>query len=239
MKDTVTSERFDLLEPGSVLLNFKEEFDDLGQDVYHPAETGGRSRRLAQHYATFDPTTGDASVTRLKTQLFLQGETNKLTGHIARPIEPTRSSTDMTPYIKWGFQQIQERFPLDELEQEWLVNTHLIRTHALETKEGVPVPEGIHQDGVDFLIMGAVSRDNVKGGVSTVHRADDGPAIFETTLTPGQAILIDDSQLFHMASSVVPENGGTGYRDMILMGFHFWSRDHYRYDWKDNVYVAE
>jgi hypothetical protein len=239
MKDTVTSERFDLLEPGNVLLSFKDEFDDLGQDVYHPAETGGRSRRLAQHYATFDPTTGEANVTRLKTQLFLQGETNKLTGHIARPIEPTRAETDMTPYIKWGFRQIQERFPLDDLEREWLVNTHLIRTHALPTKAGVPVPEGVHQDGVDFLIMGAVSRENIEGGVSTVHRSESDPPIFETTLMPGQAILIDDSQLFHMASSVVPKSGGAGHRDMILMGFHFWSRDHYRYDWKDNIYVAE
>ena len=214
MKDTVTSERFDLLEPGNVLLSFKDEFDDLGQDVYHPAETGGRSRRLAQHYATFDPTTGEAHVTRLKTQLFLQGETNKLTGHIARPIEPTRAETDMTPYIKWGFRQIQERFPLDDLEREWLVNTHL-------------------------MIMGAVSRENIEGGVSTVHRSESDPPIFETTLMPGQAILIDDSQLFHMASSVVPKSGGAGHRDMILMGFHFWSRDHYRYDWKDNIYVAE
>lgn len=230
------TQRFDILEPGSLLLSYAPHFEDLGPDLYHPAEQGGRSRRLAQHYATFDPKTGKVSVTRLVTQPFLQGDTNKLTGHIERPIEPTLPTTDMTKYIEFGFKAIQERWPLDDLEKEWLVNTHLIRTHAKGKQLGVPVPEGVHRDGVDFLIMGSVSRKGISGGVSQVYEAvDDQEPVFSTTLQPGQAILIDDDKLFHMASPIEAENG-EGHRDMILMGFHFWSRDHYRFDWRDYVY---
>ncbi|WP_414470951.1 2OG-Fe dioxygenase family protein [Microvirga sp. M2] len=227
--------RFDILEPGPILLNYAPEFETLGPDVYHPAEKGGRSRRLAQHYATFDPKTGEVKVIRLMTQPFLQGETNKLTGHIERPIEPTLPTTDMTKYIEYGFKSIEERWPLDGLENEWLVNCHLIRTHARGPQQGVPVPEGIHRDGVDFLIMGAVSRNGISGGVSHIYESPDQKPIFETTLMPGQAILVDDQKLYHMASSIVATDG-EGHRDMILMGFHFWSRNHYRFDWRDHVY---
>lgn len=227
--------RFAILEPGEVLLSHKADFEALGPDVYHPAEIGGRSRRLAQHYATFDPKTGESTVKRLKTQLFLQGEWNELTGHIERPIAPALPKTDFSKYIKWGFGQIQERWPQDGLENEYLVNCHLIRTHAKDDIEGVPVPEGVHQDGVNFLIMGSVSRESINGGVSYVYQAKNADPIFETVLTPGEAIIIDDTQLFHMASPIVATDG-EGHRDMILMGYHYWSRDHYRFDWTDNIY---
>ncbi len=227
--------RFDILHPMELLTGFEETFNNLGQDVYHPAESGGRSRRLAQHFATFCPETGEASITRLKTQPFLQGEWNKLTGHIERPIASALPETDFTDYIKWGFESIQERWSQNGLENEFLVNCHLIRTHAFGDTAGVPVPEGVHQDGVNFLVMGSVSRKNITGGVSYVYETPDDDPICETTLNPGQAIIIDDTKLFHMASPIIAIDG-EGYRDMILMGFHYWSRDHYRFDWKDNIY---
>lgn len=232
---TQSEPRFATLKADPILTEFTKDFDNLGEDVYHPAKIGGRSRRLAQHYATFDPVTGEASVTRLKTQLFLQGEWNKLTGHIQRPISSALPTTDFTNYIKWGFEQIQHRWPQNGLENEFLVNCHLIRTHAKGEIAGVPVPEGIHQDGVNFLVMGSVSRHNIEGGVSYVYEAADEQPIFETILNPGEAIIIDDVQLFHMASSIMATKS-EGHRDMILMGFHYWSRDHYRFDWKDNIY---
>ncbi|MDH2343603.1 2OG-Fe dioxygenase family protein [Bradyrhizobium sp. SSUT77] len=234
---TKLTRKFDILEPGSLLTDFSPLFENLGPDVYHPAQTGGRSRRLAQHYATFDPKTGKISVTRLVTQPFLQGDYNKLTGHLERPIEPTLPDTDLSRFIEYGFKSIQERWPLDGRENEWLVNCHLIRTHAKGKQEGVPVPEGIHRDGVDYLIMGSVRRQDVSGGVSYIYDHVDGDPFFETTLTPGQAILIDDESLFHMASPVTATKD-EGHRDMILMGFHFWSRNHYRFDWKDHIYAG-
>lgn len=36
--------------------------------------------------------------------------------------------------------------------------------------------------------------------------------------------------------SPITANDNEGHRDMILMGFHYWRRDHYRYDWKDSIY---
>ena len=165
----------------------------------------------------------------------MQGQTNKLTGHIERPIESVNSDVDFTPYILNGFKTIQKRWPLNDVENEWLTNCHQIRTHAYNPKEGIPVPEGIHRDGVEYIMMGCVSRVEIKGGVSHVHDTAVSPPIFETTLEPGEAIIIDDRELFHMATPILA-NEDYGYRDMILMGFHFWSRGHYRANWRDNIY---
>ena len=227
--------RFAVLEPGALLTDYGRFHDDLGRDVYHPAETGGRSRRLAQHYATFDPVTGETRVTRLKTQPFLQGEHNRLTGHIERPIESALPEVDFKPYIAYGFREIHARWPLDDDEREWLVNCHQIRTHAFEDRTGDPAPEGIHRDGVEFIMMGCVEKRGVVGGVSHLYDGEDGVPLFGTTLEPGQVLLVDDRELHHMASPVVA-TAAEGHRDMILMGFHYWSRGHYRAEWRESLY---
>lgn len=229
------AKKFAVVDAGKVLLDYARSFEDLGPDVYHPAEIGGRSRRLAQHYATFDPHTREVRITRLKTQPFLQGEYNKLTGNIERPIESALPGVDFAPYIEFGFHQIDARWPLEGVEQQWLVNCHQIRTHAHGQQAGIPVPEGIHRDGVEYIMMGCVHKSSVVGGVSHVYEAEKTSPIFGTTLEPGQALLVDDRVLHHMASPVLA-TGEHGYRDMILMGFHFWSRGHYRAAWQDSLY---
>lgn len=229
------STKFAIVEPGEILTSFQRFHDTLGPDVYHPAEIGGRSRRLAQHYATFDPGSGKAKITRLLTQPFLQGKYNKLTGHIQRPIEPALPETDFKPYIRYGFKEIQSRWPLEGHEGEWLVNCHLIRTHAYEGQNGHPAPEGSHRDGVEFVIMGCVQKQNIVGGVSHLYEGDNSTPIHGVTLEPGQALLVDDRELFHMVSPVLA-TAKEGFRDMILMGFHYWSRGHYRADWRESIY---
>lgn len=229
-----------VIDFGSKLTVYSKNFVDLGEDIYHPKEKGGRSRRLAQHYATYNPLNGEMKVTRLITQPFIQGESNKLTGHIARPIESSLPECDLRPYVKLGFEQIKE---LDDFESEpsaWLVNCHQVRTHSASTRDGIPVPEGVHKDGADFVIMGCVDKKGVTGGVSTIHESEDGPDVFKTTLEPGKALVVKDREVYHMVSPISSINEGeSGYRDMILMGFHKWERDHYRFDWKDNIYSEE
>jgi hypothetical protein len=51
---------------------------------------------------------------------------------------------------------------------------------------------------------------------------------------PGDALLVDDREVFHMVSPLIAEEEG-GYRDMIIMGFHLWSRGKYRADWRLSI----
>ncbi len=226
------------IQLGSKLIDFQKYFVELGEDVYHRKEIGGRTRRLAQHYLTFNPETDEIKVTRLVTQPFIQGKTNKLTGHIARPIESSLAECDFRSYIKASFKHVLEiANDTPDTESKWLVNCHQVRTHSSPTQHGIPVPEGVHKDGADYVVMGCVDKQSVSGGISTIHESEDGPAMFETTLEPGNALLIKDREIYHMVSPIESiEKGATGYRDMILMGFHKWERNHYRFDWHEHIY---
>jgi hypothetical protein len=60
------------------------------------------------------------------------------------------------------------------------------------------------------------------------------PPVYGITLMPGDALLVDDREVFHMVSPLIAEEEG-GYRDMIIMGFHLWSRGKYRADWRLSI----
>jgi hypothetical protein len=227
-----TSENYTILNLGELVCQYQESFNDLGPDDYHPAENGGRTRRLGQYHARYDLKTGCTVISKLKTQPFLQGETNKLTGHIRRPFH--RVEVDLKPYITHGFAEVNKMWPLSGYGDEWLINCHQIRVHAAQAYEGIPVPEGVHKDGAEFVIMACVARDGVKGGISHIYEDENKPPVFGTTLMPGQAIMVNDKEVFHMVSPLIGV-GSHGYRDMILMGFHLWSHGKYAGDWTKNI----
>ena len=231
-----SDKKFAIIKPDKLLTQYARFCENLGDDPYHPRENGGRTRRLAQHYVTYEHKNEAIKITRLKTQPFLQGEYNKLTGHIERPFEDHLLETDMKGYIRYGFREIISRWPDEKNEFEWLVNCHLIRTHAFKDKAGDPAPEGVHRDGVEYIIMGCVGTCNISGAISTLYKSEEAnSAIYSCTLAPGEALLVDDRQLMHGVSPVVAK-GDPAYRDMILMGFHYWRRSHYRADWQVSLH---
>jgi hypothetical protein len=226
------AQKYAVVKLDDKLTQYRESFHNLGPDHYHPAEDGGRTRRLAQYHVSFDPLSKAADITRLNTQLFLQGPSNKLTGHIERAFDDVLD--DLKPYIENGLKTVDENWSLADYDNEWLVNCHQVRVHAKPQIKGVPVPEGIHKDGAEFVIMGCVAREGVKGGVSHIYEDDQLPPVYGVTLMPGDAIVVDDREVFHMVSPLIAENGH-GYRDMILMGFHLWSHGKYKGNWRENI----
>lgn len=224
--------KFAVIKLDDKLTRYRESFDHLGPDHYHPAAEGGRTRRLAQYHVKYDSKDRSSKITRLKTQLFLQGKTNKLTGHISREFEDVVD--DLKPYIDNGLRVVDDNWPLQDYDNEWLVNCHQVRVHAQADVKGVVVPEGVHKDGAEFVIMGCVAREGVKGGISHIYEHEDMPPVYGVTLMPGDAIVVDDREVFHMVSPLIAEST-SGYRDMILMGFHLWSHGKYRGNWKECV----
>jgi hypothetical protein len=70
-------------------------------------------------------------------------------------------------------------------------------------------PEGIHQDGADYIISALViERRGVKGGVSTVYGPDKRTEYLSATLLPGQGIFQADrgTDLWHDVSPVTIED---------------------------------
>lgn len=95
---------------------------------------------------------------------------------------------------------------------------HQIRVEASAGAEGLPTPEGIHQDGHRFVAQVFILRNAVDGGRSSFY--ENGMAVYETYLsTPFECLLVDDRRMHHGVSAIRPAGAGQGWRDMLLLDF--------------------
>ena len=97
---------------------------------------------------------------------------------------------------------------------------HQFRIEAQPGREGLPTPEGMHRDGVDFVLVLLVNRANIASGTTSIHTAE-GREVGRFTLTvPLDAALVDDSRVAH---GVTPVNAIDpslpAYRDVLIVTF--------------------
>ncbi len=80
-------------------------------------------------------------------------------------------------------------------------------------------PEGIHQDGMDFIVSAlVVERNNIRGGESIIYGYDKETPIFATELQSGQGIFQPDlgTDLWHEVTKIdVVDVAKPGYRSTI------------------------
>jgi hypothetical protein len=145
---------------------------------------------------------------------------NPVAGGIRRIYEPLEA--DLTPVIKVGIDALE----LDTSE-DWQINVHQYRTRATPEKPGELTPEGIHQDGHEFVMIAVLSRHNVSGGVTRLWRLGADEPFWTGTILAGQAILLDDRAIAHDATDVFAENGEPGYRDIFIVAFSRWKEKWY------------
>lgn len=87
-------------------------------------------------------------------------------------------------------------------------------------------PEGIHQDGMDYIVSALViERENVSGGESLIYNTSDSQKDFlEINLKKGWGILQPDkgSDLWHMVEPIEPiDKTKPAYRSSIGIDFSF------------------
>src|SRR3954470_4915970 len=145
---------------------FAASWNDLAPDEHLPE--GHRYRR--RRHATLSAVAGSAAFKREPHQPHYQGlEYNPLVGGIERWFEP------MLPDIVEGdsFRAILafclRFFGAMQPQSEWHIECHQFRIEALPGAVGRPTPEGVHRDGVDFVLVLLVNRVNIASGTTTVH----------------------------------------------------------------------
>ena len=81
---------------------------------------------------------------------------------------------------------------------------HQFRIEARSGEAGRPTPEGMHRDGVDYVLVLLVGRRNIQSGVTSIHDLD-GDKLGSFTLTePLDAALVDDDRVMHGVTPVEP-----------------------------------
>ncbi|QDV09406.1 hypothetical protein Poly30_49640 [Planctomycetes bacterium Poly30] len=196
---------------------FAASWDDLGIDE-HMADHGRYRRR---RHGVF--TAGrEGALTRLPDAPHFQDlEYNRLNGGVDRSFLPVEASAAATESFGCLARYGQRLFgALAPDVGHWLVEAHQFRIEARPGEHGQPTPEGVHRDGVDFVLVALVRRVNIQSGTTTIHDAE-GEELGEFTLThPLDLALVDDTRVWHGVTAVEPLDPAVpAYRDVLVLTY--------------------
>ncbi len=196
---------------------FAASWDDLGLDTY--MADGGRYRKRRHAVYTIRPE--EPAPRRAAHQPHYQSrDYNPMHGGIERwfePVEPAIGGSASTDAILRTCRALFERLsPV----RSWHVEVHQFRIEARPDELGQPTPEGMHRDGVDFVLVLLVRRRNVRSGVTSI-RAPDGRTLGSFTLAePMDAALVDDLRVMHGVTPVQPvDPAQPASRDVLVVTF--------------------
>jgi hypothetical protein len=202
-----------LRKPLSDLMALNPSWNDLPPDAY--LRDGGRYRKRRHTCFVVE---GDA-VTAVPHRAHWQPvEYNALHGGLERWFEPMHAevltSAAWTPLLR----ALAAVCSLLKGAQPWFVEAHQFR---IDTIDGIgrPTPEGAHRDGVDFVVVALVSREDVKGGETRVFDADGPNGIRFTMTEPWTLLMLDDARVIHETTPIQPVNQPGGHRDTLVLTF--------------------
>jgi hypothetical protein len=197
--------------------SYAATWNDLAQDAY--MADGGRYRR--RRFAAFEVAPG--ALARLPHQPHFQSlDYNRLNGGVERWFEPvtgliadhglTRQIMELALGVFGGLSP--------DPGLPWRAEFHQFRIEARAGEDAQPTPEGVHRDGVDWVIVMLVARENVAAGVTSIFDPA-GKSLGAFTLTqPLDAVFIDDNRVFHGVTAIEPvDPSKPAYRDVLVVTF--------------------
>ena len=100
------------------------------------------------------------------------------------------------------------------------MEVHQFRIEARAGEAGEPTPEGVHRDGVDYVLVLLVDRTNIESGTTTIHAADSRLLGSFTLTHPFDAALVDDARVFHGVTAVTPlDPAQAAHRDVLVVTY--------------------
>ena len=196
---------------------FAASWNDLALDTHLP--DGHRYRR--RRHGTFSALAGEAHFRREPHGPHYQArEYNSLVGGIERWFEPIlphiASGATFTSVVELGLALYGSLSPASD----WHIEAHQFRIEARADASGLPTPEGVHRDGVDYVTVMLVDRVNIRSGTTTMH-APDGTSLGSFTLTePCDAALLDDHRVMHGVTAVeAVDPSRPAWRDVLVVTY--------------------
>lgn len=198
---------------------FARSWDDLGLDTY--MADGGRYRKRRHAAFAVSGSADGAEVARKPHQPHYQSrDYNALNGGIARWFAPVADEVADGPALPAVLRLCHRVFDALTPAPAWHVEVHQFRIEARPGEEGRPTPEGMHQDGVDWVLVLLVRRENVAEGETSIHGPDRQRLASFTLAEPTDAAWVDDGRVFHGVTPVVPlDPGQPAYRDVLVVTF--------------------
>ncbi len=228
--DRLTRDGFDFVEGAAMrhLLEaaggtdwdgYRRSWDDLGPDRF--MADGGTYRK--RRFACFAVTESGLAPKPPQPHFQTRGH-NPLNGGVARVFEPVRDEIAFHPMNRAVMAVCVHAFalatPPEHRPAAWHGEMHQFRIEARPGETGQPTPEGLHRDGVDWVLVMMVGRHNVAGGVSTIADTERHPITNATLTEPLDASLVDDRRVFHGVSPVnAIDPSRAAHRDVLVVTF--------------------
>ena len=194
---------------------FAQSWDDLGLDTY--MADGGRYRKRRHAVFRID---ADGTTRKPDQPHYQSRDYNALNGGIARwfaPVLPdVADGSAFRAILRFCYSLFNGLTPFPA----WHVETHQFRIEASPDQSGQPTPEGMHQDGVDWVLVFMVGRRNIASGVTSIHGLDRRLIGSFTLEQPMDAALVNDHRVFHGVTPVQPlDPAQPAYRDVLVVTF--------------------
>lgn len=185
-------------------------------DTLTPSDYKDGSYRL-RRYSVFEYDRQAHKLVKQANTAFVQDDSlNEFQGNVARHYDDLTDATITD--VDFGrmmatFAKVTNLPPLSQIA------VHQMRILAKDAdNNAVATPEGIHQDGFDYVGVFTMARHNVTGGELFIwqNKTDDAPmAMFDPSA--GDFCVINDKQLWHSAGDVTPKQSGQGYWDLFVL----------------------
>jgi hypothetical protein len=198
-------------------LPFAESWNDLAMDRY--MADGGRYRR--RRHAVY-LVGREGSVTRQTHQPHYQTvDYNPLNGGLDRWFEPVRDEiadgASLTTILGFCWRLFSKLSPG---VASWKSEIHQFRIEAGPDEAGKPTPEGMHRDGVDWVLVLLIARHNIRSGTTTIADLEKRPLGSFTLTDPLDAAIVNDSRVHHGVTPIEPVKAGdAAYRDVLVVTF--------------------
>lgn len=196
---------------------FAASWSALGPDTYLATRGRQRRRRYAAFSASFD-----GPIEQAPHQPHFQSlQHNALQGDIERWFEPVAPAIVECNSLRAILAFSRDFFAAAApAVRGWQIELHQFRIEAHAGQAGEPTPEGVHRDGVDYVLVLLIDRANIAQGTTTIHTADGSELGHFTLTAPLDAALVDDTRVFHGVTAVTAlDPAMPAHRDVLVVTF--------------------
>lgn len=189
-------------------------WDELPRDAW--LRDGGRYR--FRRHSCFIHETADNLLHRTPPRAHWQPvDYNALHGGMERWFEPLDARVVEAPVWNRLLCALGAHFASLQRVKRWYIEAHQFRIDAADGI-GRPTPEGAHRDGVDFVAVILVHRNNVRGGETRVFDAHGSAGVRFTMTEPWTALLLDDARVIH-ETTPIQSDGENAVRDTLVITY--------------------
>lgn len=195
--------------------DFAASWDRMPEDLY--MADGGHYRR--RRHAVYRLDAG-GEARRLPHQPHYQSrDYNPLNGGVQRWFGPIEDPIGASASLAAVFRLCAQAFgSLQPDVAAWRCEVHQFRIEAGLHAQGQPTPEGMHHDGVDYVLVLLVHRHNVDSGTTRIE-APDGRDLGSFTLAaPWDSTLVDDARVLHGVTPIQRHDPALpAWRDVLVV----------------------